>query len=54
MDPDNVTRLVRCKDSLCECQIGGLVRGPPLVSRGVLGGDVLPEEIVEEWPEGWI
>ena len=50
--PNEVARAVDVDDGLGVCFIGGEVVGPVGVCGGVFSGDVLPEEIVEERPEG--
>jgi hypothetical protein len=49
--PDEVARLEDGEHRAREGGVGGLVGGPVRVRGGVLGRDVLPEEVVEERPE---
>jgi hypothetical protein len=51
--PDEVTGLDDLRDALCEGGVGGAVGVPVGVGGcGDVGGGVLPEEVVEERPEG--
>ena len=54
VDPDQVAGPVHLCDALREGDVDGLVRGPVRVCRGVLGCDILPEQIVEQRPERYV
>ena len=53
VDPDEVAWLVHLLDATREGLVDGGVGRPVRVGAGVLGRDVLPEEVVEERPESW-
>ena len=54
VDPDQVAGPVHLCDALREGDVDGFVRGPVRVCRGVLGRDILPEQIVEQRPERYV
>jgi len=49
--PDKIPRLVDIRNSPCECSIRRLIIGIMAVGRSILSGNVLPQKIVEQWPE---
>ena len=51
MHPNQVSWLVDLDYPASKGGVGGLVLGVVLIGRGVLGSDILPEEIMEHGPE---
>jgi hypothetical protein len=50
--PDEVTWAVDVCDAPCKSEIHGLVGWVVSVCGRILGCNILPEEVVKEWPEG--
>jgi hypothetical protein len=49
--PDEISGLVCFENGGGKGGVDSLVGWPVLVGGGVLGGDILPEKVVEEWPK---
>ena len=51
MDPDEVARLIHFAYSLSKSFVDGFIARPEFVNGGILVGNVLPEQVMEEGPE---
>jgi hypothetical protein len=51
VNPNEVARLVDLDDAASKCGVCFCVEGVVHICRCVFRGDVLPEEIVKEWPQ---
>jgi len=51
--PDEIAWAIHVGNAPCKCCVGGFIVRVVRIGRGIFGGDILPQKIVEERPEGY-
>jgi hypothetical protein len=49
--PDKISGTINLRDAICESTVGCLVGWVVRIGRGILGSNILPKEVMEEWPK---